>query len=89
MVLKKSTVVKKSRRTKKKMDSYKFEDVLGAATNYFNGEDLPSTTWINKYCVKDSSGNYVELTLGIFFNNLKLFIEKKELSNQVDKKLGY
>ena len=62
MVLKKSTVVKKSRRTKKKMDSYKFEDVLGAATKYFNGEDLPSTTWINKYCVKDSSGNYFELT---------------------------
>jgi hypothetical protein len=29
------------------------------------------------------------MVLGIFFKNLKLFIENKELNNQVDKKLGY
>jgi hypothetical protein len=29
------------------------------------------------------------MVLGLFFKNLKLFIENKELNNQVDKKLGY
>jgi len=29
------------------------------------------------------------LTLDIFVKNLKLFIENKELNNQIDKKLGY
>jgi hypothetical protein len=29
------------------------------------------------------------MVLKIFFKNLKLFIEKKELINQIDKKLGY
>ena len=35
------------------------------------------------------NGNYIKLTLDIFMKNLKLFIENKELNNQVDKKLGY
>jgi hypothetical protein len=29
------------------------------------------------------------LTLDIFIKNLKLFIDNKELNNQVNKKLGY
>ena len=37
----------------------------------------------------DDNGDYVRLTLNIFIKNLKLFIENKELINQIDKKLGY
>jgi hypothetical protein len=37
----------------------------------------------------DDNGNYVKLTLDIFLKNLKLFLENKKLSNQIDKKLGY
>ncbi len=37
----------------------------------------------------DSEGNYIEMVLKIFFKNLKLFLEKKELINQIDRKLGY
>jgi hypothetical protein len=33
--------------------------------------------------------NYIEMVLKIFFKNLKLFLEKKELINQIDRKLGY
>jgi hypothetical protein len=29
------------------------------------------------------------MVLKIFFKNLKLFIENKELINQIDRKLGY
>ena len=44
---------------------------------------------ITPHVSSDDNGNYVKLTLNIFIKNLKLFIENKELSNQVDKKLGY
>ena len=37
----------------------------------------------------DSKGNYIEMVLEKFFKNLKLFIDKKDLHNQVDPKLGY
>jgi hypothetical protein len=37
----------------------------------------------------DDNGDYVRLTLNIFLKNLKLFIENKDLVNQIDKKLGY
>ena len=71
--------------------------IAGAALDVFSKEpiDKNSKLWdtpnlvITPHVSSDDDGNYVELTLGIFFNNLKLFIENKELSNQVDKKLGY
>ena len=44
---------------------------------------------ITPHVSSDDNGNYVELTLNIFIKNLKLFIENKELNNQVDKNLGY
>ena len=44
---------------------------------------------ITPHVSSDDHGNYVELTLNIFIKNLKLFIENKELNNQVDKNLGY
>ena len=50
--------------------------------------DIPILV-ITPHVSSDDDGNYVELTLDIFIKNLKLFIENKDLSNQVDKKLGY
>jgi phosphoglycerate dehydrogenase-like enzyme len=50
--------------------------------------DIPNLV-ITPHVSSDDDGNYVELTLGVFINNLKLFIEKKKLLNQFDKKLGY
>ena len=44
---------------------------------------------ITPHISSDSKGNYIEMVLKIFFKNLKLFIEKKELINQIDKNLGY
>ena len=75
----------------------KKNEIAGAILDVFSHEPLDknSKLWdvpnlvITPHVSSDDDGNYVELTLGIFFNNLKLFIENKELSNQVDKKLGY
>jgi phosphoglycerate dehydrogenase-like enzyme len=44
---------------------------------------------ITPHISSDSQGNYIEMVLKIFFKNLKLFIENKELINQIDRNLGY
>ena len=37
----------------------------------------------------DDKGNYINMTLNLFFKNLRLFIKGQKLFNQIDKKLGY
>ena len=78
-------------------EKLKKNEIAGAILDVFSHEplDKSSKLWdtpnlvITPHVSSDDDGNYVELTLSIFFNNLKLFIENKKLSNQVDKKLGY
>jgi len=72
-------------------------EIAGAILDVFTHEPIEknSKLWnipnlvITPHVSSDDNGNYVKLTLDIFIKNLKLFIENKELSNQVDKKLGY
>ena len=69
----------------------------GAILDVFSHEPIPkeSDLWdtpnliITPHISSDSQGNYIEMVLKIFFKNLKLFIENKELINQIDKNLGY
>lgn len=42
--------------------TYTYDEVLKASLKYFNNDELAATTWINKYAVKDKSGNYFELS---------------------------
>ena len=46
----------------KKLTAYKHEEVLKAATIYFEGDKLAASVWMNKYALKDSDGNIYELT---------------------------
>ena len=72
-------------------------EIAGAILDVFSNEPIPkdSNLWstpnliITPHISSDSQGNYIEMVLKVFFKNLKLFIENKELINQVDKKLGY
>jgi len=72
-------------------------EIAGAILDVFSHEPITkdSKIWdtpnlvITPHISSDSKGNYIEMVLGIFFKNLKLFIEKKELKNQVDRRLGY
>lgn len=41
---------------------YKIEDVRKATLEYFKGDDLATNVWIDKYCLRDLDGNYLELT---------------------------
>ena len=41
---------------------YLRKDVHEATLKYFNGDELATGVWINKYCLKDSDGNLFEKT---------------------------
>ena len=78
-------------------EKLKKKEIAGAILDVFTLEPLEknSKLWdvpnlvITPHVSSDDNGSYVKLTLDIFLNNLKLFIENKELNNQIDKKLGY
>ena len=75
----------------------KKKEIAGAILDVFSEEPIPqeSKLWdtpnlvITPHISSDSEGNYIGMVLELFFKNLKLFLEKKELINQIDKKLGY
>ena len=78
-------------------DKLEKNEIAGAILDVFNPEpiDKSSRLWSTKNLVitphvsSDDNGNYVKMTLELFVKNLKLFIEKKELENQIDKEFGY
>tara|TARA_B100000579_G_C22699312_1_gene788980 strand:+ start:6 stop:1025 length:1020 start_codon:yes stop_codon:yes gene_type:complete len=72
-------------------------ELSGAILDVFSHEPIPkdSKLWdtpnliITPHISSDSQGNYIEMVLNIFFKNLELFLNNKELINQIDKDLGY
>ena len=75
----------------------KKNEISGAILDVFSEEPINrnSKFWdtpnlvITPHISSDSKGKYIEMVLEKFFDNLKLFIDKKELFNQVDPDLGY
>ena len=48
-------------KTKEKVGTtYSYEEAIKTAKEYFRGDELAATVWINKYAVKDSFGNLYE-----------------------------
>lgn len=41
---------------------YDYEQALSMATEYFGGDSLAASVWVNKYALKDSDGNLYERT---------------------------
>jgi len=41
---------------------YTYQEVLNKCIEYFNGDELAASTWINKYAMKDSDKHFLELT---------------------------
>jgi phosphoglycerate dehydrogenase-like enzyme len=72
-------------------------EIAGAILDVFTTEPIENNSklWhtpnliITPHVSSDDNGNYVKMTLDLFIKNLKLFIENKELVNQIDKNLGY
>lgn len=40
--------------------SLSYEEVLKSCLNYFDGDELAATTWINKYCLKNEENEWME-----------------------------
>ncbi len=43
-----------------KKDTFSYDEVKKSSIEYFNGDELAATVWINKYALKDSYGNIYE-----------------------------
>ncbi len=41
---------------------FTYKEVLAKALDYFNGDELAATTWLNKYAMKTKKGEYLEAT---------------------------
>ena len=73
------------------------QEIAGAILDVFTTEPIENNSklWhtpnlvITPHVSSDDNGNYVKMTLDLFIKNLKLFLENKELKNQIDKNLGY
>ena len=44
------------------MKKYTREELYNETLKYFNGDEMATDVWINKYSLKDSEGNFYELT---------------------------
>jgi len=44
------------------MNTYTYEEAMAASLEYFKGDELAASVWINKYAMKDSFGNLYERT---------------------------
>ncbi|MFT4662441.1 MAG: ribonucleoside-diphosphate reductase alpha chain [Patiriisocius sp.] len=42
--------------------TYSYDDVITRCLAYFKGDELAATTWMNKYALKNSDGEFLELT---------------------------
>ncbi len=42
------------------MKNYTYEEAMASSLQYFNGDELAASVWINKYAMKDSFGNLYE-----------------------------
>jgi ribonucleoside-diphosphate reductase alpha chain len=60
MIMETSVITEEVKETEQK--TYTFEEVVKASTEYFNGDEMAATVWANKYALKNSDGNFFELT---------------------------
>ncbi len=52
--------VKSVSKNNKPKKNYSYDEALKTSTNYFKGDVLAANVWINKYALKDASGNIYE-----------------------------
>ena len=60
------------------MTKYTFEDAYEASVKYFKGDQLAARVWATKYALKDSDGNYYELTPDDMHHRIASEIERIE-----------
>lgn len=69
---------------------YTYNEVLEASTKYFDGDDLASKVFVDKYCLRDNEDQFVEKTPEDMHHRIaKEFarIEKKKFNNPISEEL--
>ena len=64
---------------------FKFEEVLSSSIQYFNGDDMAATTWINKYAVKTKDGFFLEKTPNDMHRRMSEEFVRMEAKYPIDK----
>ncbi len=49
-----------TKKNTKKRKIYTYEEAVASSTEYFNGDDLAASVWVNKYALKNSQGEIFE-----------------------------
>ncbi|MCL2097428.1 MAG: adenosylcobalamin-dependent ribonucleoside-diphosphate reductase [Bacteroidales bacterium] len=57
---------------------FEFDDAVAASKEYFNGDELAASVWVNKYAMKDSFGNIYERTPDDMHSRLAKEFERVE-----------
>ncbi|MEX2016939.1 MAG: adenosylcobalamin-dependent ribonucleoside-diphosphate reductase [Candidatus Pacearchaeota archaeon] len=65
----------------KPVKTYSNEEAVKAAVEYFKGDELAGTVWVNKYALKDSKGNIFERNPDDMHWRIAREIERVELKN--------
>jgi len=75
----------------KTMTTYTREEVLKSALEYFKGDELASTVWVNKYALKDSDGNLYERTPADMHDRIsdEIYRIEKKYKNPMSRELIY
>jgi ribonucleotide reductase alpha subunit len=75
----------------KTMATYTREEVLKSALEYFKGDELASTVWVNKYALKDSDGNLYERTPADMHDRIsdEIYRIEKKYKNPMSRELIY
>lgn len=68
----------------KKKESYTYDEVLQSSLNYFNGDELAATTWIQKYAMKSGNSFFERSPEDMFHRMARQFarIEKKYFADE-------
>ncbi|WP_258104690.1 adenosylcobalamin-dependent ribonucleoside-diphosphate reductase [Marinoscillum sp. MHG1-6] len=64
--------------------TYTYDEILKKCLQYFSGDELAATTWINKYCLKNNSGQFVELSPDDMHLRMSIEFARVEKSYNLD-----
>jgi len=70
-------VPKKS--VKREEQTFSYDEVLEKCVAYFRGDELAASTWMNKYAMKEKTGNFLELTPNDMHLRMAREFARKEL----------
>lgn len=67
---------------------FSYEEVFKACVEYFSGDEMAASTWMNKYAMKSKTGNFLELTPDDMFQRMAKEFASKEKEYNVKSRIN-